>query len=58
MDVNDTNYQKYLEALQSSTFFKDSSEDSIRQLLKDFKSEEWKNKSLKNSMVGNCPKME
>jgi CRP/FNR family cyclic AMP-dependent transcriptional regulator len=50
MDENDIHYNKYLKALQNSAFFKDSSEESIHQLLRTFKTENWKAKSFKNSV--------
>ena len=50
MDRNDIYYNRYLKALQSSPFFKDSSEESIQQLLGLLKSEHWRIKSFKSGL--------
>jgi CRP/FNR family cyclic AMP-dependent transcriptional regulator len=49
MFKNDRYYNKYLTALKSAPFFKDSSEESIHQLLSFCKHEQWKVKTFKNS---------
>jgi CRP/FNR family transcriptional regulator len=49
MNQNDTNYNRYLTALQASNFFKDSSGESMHTLLDLCKAEFWKIKTFKNS---------
>ncbi|MFZ1751667.1 MAG: Crp/Fnr family transcriptional regulator [Saprospiraceae bacterium] len=49
MDKSDIFYLRCLRALQTSPFFKDSTEESLKTLLTFCKAEQWKIKSLKNS---------
>lgn len=50
MTSNDIDYEKYLLALNQSSFFKNSSLESLERLLKSMTKEEWKTKNFKSSL--------
>lgn len=45
-----TNFQRHLNSLKQSPFLKDSSDDSLQNLLSQMKEDHWKAKSFKNSL--------